>query len=129
MPHPPPDLRRVLYLVRPPVQLLFLLLPAQDGTQAPRAAPPTLGPRWLLHQVPPHTGVVLQPVTCREGGLGSPRGPTAWSLGVMASLSRALLHQPLHLVGATVTQEPCQQDHLVQCGYFQRLRPREEGLA
>lgn len=40
---------RVLYLMRPPVQLLLLLLPAQDGSQAAGAAPPTLCPRWLLH--------------------------------------------------------------------------------
>lgn len=103
---------RVLYLMRPPVQLLLLLLPAQDGGQATGAAPPALCSRWLLHQVPPHARVVFQAVACGEGGLGSPKG-LAPGLRVMASPSSSLLCPASPLVGTTVTQGPCQQDHLV----------------
>lgn len=103
----------------PPVQLLLLLLSAQDGGQAAGAAPPTLRPRRLLDQVPPHAGVVLQPVTCGEGGLCHPRAPAQGPPGVMASSPCST--QPVYLGdggwgGATVTQGLCQQNHIVRGG-------------
>ena len=103
----------------PPVQLLLLLLSAQDGGQAAGAAPPTLRPRRLLDQVPPHAGVVLQPVTCGEGGLCHPRAPAQGPPGVMASSPCST--QPVYLGdggwgGATLTQGLCQQNHIVRGG-------------
>lgn len=107
-----------LYLMRSPIQLLLLLLPAQDGGQAPGAAPPSLCPRRLLHKVPPHPRVVLQPVTYRQGRLGRPGGP-ARGLRVRAKPSSPLLCQgprPHNLIS--------QHSHVTKT-----RRPREgEGL-
>ena len=102
----------------PPVQLLLLLLPAQDGGQAAGAAPPTLRPRRLLDQVPPHAGVVLQPVTCREGGLCRPRAPAQGPPGSWpappAPPSQSTWGR--RMGGTTVTQGLCQQNHIVRGG-------------
>lgn len=84
----------VRYLMRPPVQLLLLLLPAQDGGQAAGAAPPALRPRRLLYQMPPHPRVILQPVTCGEGGLGSPGTPAQ---GLRVTGSPCSTAQPVYL--------------------------------